>query len=390
MNSQLQNDIKNYVQNHAQEQLDFVTDLCNLNSYTTNKDGTDCVATILLDCLGGIFSSHEITDQTHTGNHHILRNCKKGPYIMLVGHLDTVFPPDHKFQSCRLQGDRLIGPGTADMKGGLAVLVYALKALNNADLLDRIPVTLLLNSDEEIGSKTSHALFESEKQKATVCLVGECGGPDGSVVVSRNGKAGARIRCYGQERHVGAGSHEKSSAILEAAHKVIEVESLNDCLPGVSVNVGQIEGGLGPSTIPGETSFLMDVRWKQEDHYSVLLKKIQDCLSRPVQSSCTCDIEVLNGRPAMPLTDSTQKIFSLLQGIGRSMGMKIVPEHRRGTSDANFFGAAGIPTLDGFGPVGDRDHTPEEYILWPTLASRTVLLSSFIATLAKQKNILKN
>jgi glutamate carboxypeptidase len=362
----------------AAEQLQLLIGLCNQNSHSTHKNGVDRVAEMIIAALDGILPHHETRKQDHLGDLHLLRNSKENPAIYLVGHMDTVFPPSHPFQSCRLQGDLLIGPGTGDMKGGLAVFLYALKILNRMDILDRLRLVLLLNGDEEIGSATSRPVFLAEREKAELCLVAECAGLHNEIVVSRNGKMAVRVTCFGQGNHVGRSAAGKSSALLEMAHKIIALEALNGCLPGVTVNVGRVEGGLGSNTVPAEASFEVDLRWEQESHQGTLLAKIQTALAMSNQPGCRSELEILNSRPAMPETNTNTEVFRRVQRLGRSLGQELSPEHRRGTSDANFFGAYGVPTLDGFGPISDRDHTPGEFIQVHSLKERTVLLSLFL------------
>jgi glutamate carboxypeptidase len=265
------------------------------------------------------------------------------------------------------------------MKGGIAVFIYALLALQECGFMDRLGITMILGADEEIGSAMSHVLYERERENAIACLAAECAGPEGEVVVSRNGKAGARLDCEGEQRHVGSVPGEKTSAVLEIAHKIIAIESLNDYYPGITVNVGEVEGGLGPSTVPGRASCLIDLRWQDEEHYEDLLEKVHRIASETLQARAECRLSVLNHRPAMPATAQSEKMFDALTRIGASIDIVPGMEHRRGTSDANYFGSAGVPTLDGFGPVCTGDHTPNERILIPTLASRTALLAVFLA-----------
>ncbi|UCF06387.1 MAG: M20/M25/M40 family metallo-hydrolase [bacterium] len=371
--------IVSFVKEHAEEQLEFVTALCNENSYTYNPEGTNRAAEMVLDTAGGLFPHHEVIDETEVGNHHILRSRTGSKAIYLLGHLDTVFPPDHPFQTCTAEGDWLTGPGTGDMKGGLAVLVYALKALQECGAMDRLDITLILGTDEEIGSAMSHTLYKRERKKAIACLTAECAGPNGEVVVSRNGKAGVRLDCDGEECHVGNVSGEKTSAVLEMAHKIIALESLNDYHPEVTVNVGSVEGGLGPSTVPGHASCLVDLRWRDEKHYDDLLEKVHGFARDTLLPLSRCRLTVLNHRPAMPLHEGTERMFDALERTAGLLGITIGREHRRGTSDANYFGSSGVPTLDGFGPVCEGDHTPRERILIPSLAERTTLLTLFLA-----------
>jgi glutamate carboxypeptidase len=364
-----------------EEQLEFLITLCEQNSYSYNKQGADRVSALISEKLGGIFPIHRIVDQKEVGNLHILKTKKQGKSVYLLGHTDTVFPPDHPFQTCRREGDWLCGPGTADMKGGLAVMVYALKALKDAcgDVI--LNIAMILGADEEIGSATSKMIYEQESKTALACLVGECAGKNGEIVISRNGKAGGRMETYGRDAHVGSVIQEKASAILELAQKVIAFESLNGIFPSVRVNVGRIEGGLGPGTIPAQASFLFDLRWQKEEHYPRLLERVQQITSLKENPLCSSRMTLLNYRPAMPTNAKTDKFVYQLSQVAMELGQEISVEHRHGTSDGNFFGADGVPTLDGFGPIGLNDHTPEERILISSLKARTSLLALFLLSL---------
>jgi glutamate carboxypeptidase len=376
--------VAEFIEAHSDEQLRFIVDLCNQNSHTCNKKGTDRVAEMIVDRLGDLLPIHEVHPQSDVGNHHLWKSTGGEKAIYLLGHMDTVFPPGHPFQRCRLEGDLLRGPGAGDMKGGVAVIVYALLALGHLGLLDKLNLAIILNGDEEIGSATSRPIYESEREKALACLVAECGGPNGEFVISRNGKMGIRLDCYGQDRHVGSGTHEKASAILELAHRIISLESLNDTLPGVSTNAGKIEGGLGPTTVPAHACCLADIRWKSESHHGILLRMLEEAASTPIQSGCRTTYEVLNCRPAMTAGDGSLELFGMLQDTGRRMGYAVSKSHRRGSSDANFFGAAGVPTLDGFGPICEEDHTENEWIRVPSIFPRTVLLALFLIDLGRK------
>jgi glutamate carboxypeptidase len=381
MSTDEQSRILDLIEGWKEEQLDFLIALCEQNSYTFHKQGTDHVTAMILEQLKNVFSTHRIVEQTEVGDHHLLKTRDEGKAIYLLGHADTVFPPEHPFQTCRRKGSWLNGPGTADMKGGLAVMIYALKAAQEAGALDSLNVALIIGADEENGSVTSRDLYESERAHARVCLVGECAGENGEFVASRNGKAGGRLICTGRDRHVGSTSEEKASAILEIAHKAIAFESVNDAFPGWRVNVGRIEGGLGPGTVPAHASFLFDLRWEKEEHFALLLGKIQEMVSRSEQPQCASELTILNHRPAMPSDEKTEILISLLRRAAGAIGQEISTEHRRGTSDGNFFGTGGVPTLDGFGPIGIDDHTPEERIFIPSLKSRTALLASLLLEL---------
>jgi glutamate carboxypeptidase len=338
---------------------------------------------MLRERLAGLLPHEETVPQSEVGDHHILRTRPVSRGVYLVGHMDTVFPPEHPFRECTIDGEWLMGPGVGDMKGGLAVITYALLALRDSGVLDRLDITLILSADEEVGAVTSRGIYETERGNATACLVTECAGAGGEVVVSRNGKAGLKLECFGVDRHVARVSEGKQSAIVEMAHKVLAVEALNGRFPGVTVNVGRIEGGLGPCTVPAEASSLVDIRWLEEKHYESVLAGVREIAEKPACQGCKCNVTVLNHRPAMPATDGSEALYEVLKELERSLGITVGREHRRGTSDANFFGSAGVPTLDGLGPVCHDDHTPKERILIPSLSERTTLLALVLAELGR-------
>ncbi len=370
-----------FIEAHANEQLLFLVELCEENSFTHNKTGTDRVAARVLSQLGGVLPAATTVVQGAVGDHLILRNRPETPAIYLLGHMDTVFPPNHPFQHCRLDGDLLSGPGTADMKGGLAVIVYALKALEAAGLLDRLSLALILSGDEEVGSPSSRAMFLEEAANARACIVAECGGLDGEVVVSRNGKLGAVLRCTGRDSHVAFAGSTKSSAILELAYKIVALEALNGLIGGTAVNVGKVEGGLGPATVPKEASCLVDVRWRDEASRPGLLEKIDGVVATRCGDGCHSEWSVLNGRPAMPLQDGSRRLYAMVRKAAGRLGQDVGGQHRNGTSDANFFSSLGVPTVDGLGPIGDLDHTAEEHIRVASLKERTALLAALLIEL---------
>jgi glutamate carboxypeptidase len=383
MTASIQKKVLELINKWEKEQLDFLITLCEQNSYTFHKQGTDRVAAMILENLEGIFPVHKVVRQQEVGDHHILKTKETGKSVYLLGHMDTVFPPDHPFQTCKKDGDWLNGPGTADMKGGLTVMVYALRALKLLGGLEPLNVTVILGGDEENGSSTSRDIYEKERENALVCLVAECAGENGEIAVSRNGKVGGRVDCFGRDRHVGSPPEEKASAILELAQKVIAFESLNSIFPGVHVNVGRIEGGLGPGTVPSQASFHFDLRWQKEEHYGPLLDRIQGIVSQSDLPQISFHMPLLNYRPAMPCSKKTKKLLYHLQRVAKGLGQEILSEHRYGTSDGNFFGAMDVPTLDGFGPIGLRDHTSEERIRISSLKERTALLTLFLLHLTE-------
>lgn len=373
-----------FIEDRTTEQLRFVMDLAHQNSYSWNKAGTDRVAGMILDRLQGSLPVHRVTEQEAVGDLHLLTNRPAGPSIYVLAHMDTVFPPEHPFRSCRVDGDRLHGPGTGDMKAGVATAVYAVLALKAAGILDTVPLTVIFAGDEEIGAITSRAVYESERERALACLVVEGAGTEGEVVVSRNGKLGARLDCTGRDQHVGAAVLDKASAVLELAHKTIALEALNGALPGVRVNVGTVEGGLGPATIPASASAQLDIRWEDQTTRNPLMARIREVVAREDLQGCRSDLTLLNERSAWPSNPGSRRLAELVQRAGAEIGQVFGQEHRRGTSDANFFGSAGVPTVDGLGPVCKGYHTSEEFVFIPSIRERTALLANALVAVAAE------
>jgi glutamate carboxypeptidase len=268
------------------------------------------------------------------------------------------------------------------MKAGVATIAYSVLALADAGLLDRIPLTVILGGDEEIGAVTSRPTYEEERKKALACLVVEGGGVDREIVVSRNGKIGARLDCFGQDQHVGAVNLKKASAVLELAHKTIALERLNGEFQGVRINVGKIEGGLGPATIPAEANALLDIRWQDQAVRDELVARIQEVARKDDLPGCRSEFKIMNERSAWPWTPGTQKLADLIKEVGTELGYSLEQEHRLGTSDSNFFGCAGVPTVDGLGPVCKGYHTAEEFVYISSIAERTVLVATSLAAMA--------
>jgi glutamate carboxypeptidase len=295
-----------------------------------------------------------------------------------VGHTDTVFPEDTSFNWYREDENRVYGPGVIDMKGGLAEGIFTLKALDAAKLLEKFPVTFLFNSDEEIGSPTSATVIENLARGSACAFVLECGGLDGGIVTGRKGKLGERIDVVGEAGHAAFAGRKKASAILELAHKVIALEALNAPQDGLTLNVGKVEGGIGPNTVPKHASALLDIRYEHPSHRQKILDRIdkiaETCFTPGTQGGAT----LVSERPPMPQSAKNRWLFDMATEAAKYLGIEVKEEFRSGVSDANVIASQGIPVLDGLGPIGALDHSEKEYMVKTTLVERTRLLAMLI------------
>ncbi|UCC48288.1 MAG: M20/M25/M40 family metallo-hydrolase [Gemmatimonadota bacterium] len=372
-----------FIDEHADEQLQYLIALSQQNSYSWNKAGTDQVAAMVLERIGTAFRFHRVVEQAKVGDLHLLSNVPPGEKsIVVLAHMDTVFPPEHPFRECWVDGDELHGPGTGDMKAGIATLVYAILALQDACVLDEVPLTVVLVGDEEVGAVTSRPIHEEETGRALACLGVEGAGANREVVVSRYGKMGGRLECTGKDQHVGTLNQDKASAVLELAHKTIRIEGLNGNLPDTRLNVGKVEGGLGPATVPAFASALVDIRWKDQAHRDVLVEMVEQVVSQTDIPACSSKFLLLSERPAWPLTQGTRLLADLVKAAGAELGQQIGEQHRAACSDSNFYGAAGVPTVDGLGPYCEGYHTAEELVKISTIKDRTGLLANSLLKVA--------
>jgi glutamate carboxypeptidase len=374
--------ILSYLEPRLREALDLLRRLVEIQSGSRNKPGLDRMAGEMAGVLGGFlprvrilpFADHGDMVQAMT-----LPAAEGHKGIVLVGHMDTVFPADTTFTAFREDETRCFGPGVYDMKGGLVVAVYALKALAHLGLLEKIPITVLCNSDEEIGSPASRPWIEKLSGGALAALVFEGGGPGKDVVTGRKGRLGMELTVRGRAGHAAKGG-AKSSAILELAHKIIALEALNDGRE-ITLNVGQVEGGIGPNTVPELATAALDARFLTPEDQKRLDRDLARIVAAPFVSGTSATLSVTSGRPAMPQSDGNRGLYAVARAQAQIFGYDLPEELRSGVSDANFIAGRGAPVLDGLGPVGDLDHSDLEFILKHTLMERAALTAATIAAL---------
>ena len=374
--------IQSYLEPRLGEILDLLRHLVEIQSGSRNKPGLDSMAGVLAEALRGILPQVRVLPFAEHGDmvHAMTHPAAKGERgIVMVGHMDTVFPADTSFTAFREDEERCYGPGVYDMKGGLVVAVYALKALAHLGMLEEIPVTVLCNSDEEIGSPASRPWIEAEAKGALAALVFEGGGMGNEVVTGRKGRLGLNLTVRGRAGHAAKGG-AKASAILELAHKIIDLEGLNDGRE-ITLNVGQITGGIGPNTVPELATAALDARFLTPDGQRRLEQRLARIVEHESVAGTSTTLTMQTGRPAMPQSEGNRRLWSMARTQAQAFGYELPEELRSGVSDANFIAGLGVPVLDGLGPVGDLDHSDLEFILKDSLRARAALTAATIATI---------
>ncbi len=360
--------------------LALLAEMVNTNSFSHNSAGINRVGEMVREAMPPGFN-HSCTANAAGVNHHVYTQpISRRPAIVLAGHLDTLCPPDPSFDRLREDGDLLRGPGVNDMKGGDVVLIWALKVLHLCGALSQMPITCIFNGDEELGSPTSHALFTGMRGAAWA-LVFECGGPADTVVTTRKGVARYRLRISGKPNHFGNLQEAKVSAIEELAHKILAVEAMNLADRSVAANVGRIEGGLAANAVAEEAAMDCEVRYWNPALEPKVIRAIEQLSAHNRVPGCRSSLEQLSYRPPMRPGADAMRLFELIAARGRVLGMQIIEEKRGGVSDACWLAHAGIPVIDGLGPLGDHDFTPREYIRKDTLFSRIELAANLLLDL---------
>ncbi|WP_223144586.1 M20 family metallopeptidase [Deferribacter autotrophicus] len=356
---------------HEQEMLMLFQQLVETNSYSYNSTGIKTC----LDLFGQTASP--FLETTHLENNCLLLYNKKVEknYVLLMGHMDTVFPESSHFQNFIIDGNLIKGPGTYDMKGGLIVVLYALKFLHNMDLLNDIPVRFLINSDEEIGSLNSKKIIQEMAKDALFAFVFEGGGINGEIVTGRKGKIGLKGITQGEAGHAAFIIEGKKSAVLEMAYKIIQFEHLNDSQKNISCNVGKITGGTGANTVPDYCEILIDIRYTCNEDAKALNEKIKDIARTTHVEGVKFQLIKTSERPCMERKNNIG-LFQIVTEATTDIKMKVKEEFRNGVSDANFIAEVGTPVLDGFGPIGGNDHSDKEYILKDSLKDRILLTAN--------------
>ena len=295
--------------------------------------------------------------------------------ILLLGHLDTVWPLGTlKTMPCRVAEGRLWGPGTLDMKAGVAMALTAIEMLSEANLLQR-EIILLLNSDEEIGSPISRPITESLAAECSAVYVLE---PAQGLAykTARKGTGNWRIDVTGIAAHAGVDFEKGASAIREMARIVEKVSGFTDLKRGLTVSIGLAGGGSKTNVIPAEAWAEVDVRIARKADGSRIERKF--AALKPDDKRCTLALTGGINRPPMERTRGTVSLYRRAHALAQELGFSLPEAATGGASDGNFTSALGIPTLDGMGAVGEGAHARHESIVLEHLAPRTTLLSAML------------
>jgi glutamate carboxypeptidase len=344
------------------------------------KSAVDACVAIATDAIGTRGGRVKLHRQREYGN--ILearfgpRKRKGAKPVLLLGHLDTVWPVGTlRSMPLRIADGRLWGPGTLDMKAGVAMALTAIEMLAEAELLQR-EIILLLNSDEEIGSPASRPMTENLARECAAVFVLE---PAQGLAykTARKGTGNWRIDIRGIAAHAGVDFEKGASAVRELSRVIESVSSWTDLKRGLTVSVGVAGGGSKTNVIPAEAFAEVDVRIARIGDAPRIERKF--ALLKPADKRCSLSITGGINRPPMERTRGTVQLFQQARSLAADLGIMLDEAATGGASDGNLTSALGIPTLDGMGAVGEGAHASHESILLDHLATRTALLAGMLA-----------
>lgn len=300
--------------------------------------------------------------------------------ILLGGHMDTVFPPSSPFQATQLLENNILqGPGVADMKGGLVILLKALEALENSPFAGKVGWEVLITPDEELGSAGSEQLWVAAANRHSLALLFEPSFPDGSVVTSRKGSANFTLVARGRSAHAGRDFHSGRSAISALTRFIAEAEKLTDLERGITVNIGHIEGGGPVNIVPDLAICRFNVRILHDNDFPYLLEKLYHLVAQgQLYEGISLVLYEHAARLPKPFDEKTQALFHSIERCGKDLGIELTQTMSGGVCDGNILSTAGLATIDTLGVVGGNLHTTTEYMLLNSLTSRAMLVSYFL------------
>jgi glutamate carboxypeptidase len=372
-----------YFRERQDEMLEVVRQLVTQETPSQAKERLDGFAELLAARLRAVGAAVELLPVDEQGNHvrARLEPVAGSPekQALILCHYDTVWAvgsfATHPFQ---VEGGKAYGPGIFDMQNSLVLVEYALRAVRDLALALPRPVTVLITSDEEVGSPTSRTLIEEEARRSAYVLVMESPLPGGVLKTSRKGVGRYTVEITGRAAHAGVEPEKGVSAIQELAHQVLKLHSLTELAQGTTVNVGVVHGGTVVNVVAAQAVAEVDVRaWSQAE-----AERIDQGILGLTPVTPGAQVRVRGGWNRPPLERRmTAALFAQAQTIGRALGLTLDEGGTGGGSDGNFTAALGIPTLDGLGTPGHGAHADHEHIEVDQMAGRAALLAALLLKL---------
>ncbi|MFZ4109744.1 MAG: hydrolase [Polymorphobacter sp.] len=319
----------------------------------------------------------------HGRNLHIVKRPDAPVQVLLTGHMDTVFSAGHPFQACRWRdADTLNGPGTADMKGGIAVMLAALSAFEASPFAERLGWEIVINSDEEVSSAGSVTLLAEAARRCHLGLTYEPALPDGTLAGARKGSGNFSAAITGRAAHAGREPEKGRNALLAAADLALRLKALT--ADDLSVNPAKIDGG-GPNNIVPEAAVL---RWNMRPSTSAAEARAAAAIAALVRDiearhEVTIHVHGSFARPPKPMDANQQRLFELVRDCGAAIGLALGWRDTGGVCDGNNLAATGLAVVDTLGPRGGAIHSSDEFLCVDSLVERAQLSALILMRVAQ-------
>ncbi len=369
--------LRAFLESRSDEMLKLLERLVRIESPSSDPAALETVLAVLEEALEGVAMVVRRIPGGAGGGHLLARpkgRSRSRPSQILIGHCDTVWPRGTlDTMPWRLEGEKVRGPGVYDMKAGLVQGIFAIEALRSMDLRAEVTPWFFINSDEEVGSPSSKKhLQRLARCMERVFVLEPSLGRRGKLKTSRKGVGRFLVRARGRAAHAGLDPEGGASAILGLSYVIQELFALNDPARGITVNVGQIEGGLGPNVIAPESRAVVDVRTVSSEDEARIGEAVLGLSSRT--PGVSIHVEGGIGRPPMEETPRNRLLFRRARELGRALGLEIEGGQAGGSSDGNFTSCF-TATLDGLGAVGGGAHADHEFVDRAHMIDRTALLA---------------
>lgn len=368
--------LKEAGQNAFQDRLRLLTTLVNENTFTENIAGVNRAQDLLEGAFWALKLHTERVSCPKRGDVLIAKTTPdpKNP-ILLSGHIDTVHPVKSEFKTCVDLGTKIKGPGTCDMKAGLIQILLALDMLKAVGPLSNIPIKILINSAEEDTTPESQELLVKLAKGARYALVFEFGRDSGAIVVERKGIIECLFESKGKEAHAGNNFFEGKNAIMPLVELATKCASLSSKEEDITSNIATIEGGTHWSTVPGAASMKVQIRSITNEISNRLVEQVKTWAAEYEGVK----LSVLTEAPPLNKLPETDELVKRYIDAAKSAGEELsVMPRVGGLSDANLFGNAGIPVIDGIGPMGGGAHSKEEHVIKESILTRALTLAVFL------------
>lgn len=382
-----------------QSMLDEVQSWSAVNSGSGNLDGLATTAKMLADAFSvlpgevalvnpepvdRVLADGSIKTAAH-GQHLLVTVRPDAPtQLLFTGHMDTVFPADHEFQKLRWLDDGVLnGPGVADMKGGISVLLAALRAVELSASISRTGYQILINSDEEVGSPSSAKLITELARNKLAALTYEPALPDGTLAGARGGSGNFSVIFSGLSAHAGRNPDDGRNAVLAAADLALRLKRLSR--EGLSVNPAKIEGGGPNNVVPDHAILRVNFRPRTPEIVTQTeadLRRIIADIER--EHDVRAHLHGSFGRPPKPIDDRAAKLFVLVKQTGADLGLSIAWRSSGGVCDGNNIAACGVPVVDTMGVRGGNIHSKDEFLIVESLTERAQLSALTIMRLSEK------